>query len=387
MEIIIDFLLHSTVFVPLIIAGAIFFNTEKNNIAKKILCINLLNITFLFLGLLLFLKKHYSLYAYILPIHVASLMSLYPGFYFYVLKLTQPDIILKKLYKHFVPILIIIPQAILFYISIKQEHREAFLTQYRYNPNQDNLTLYILYFARIINIIVILIQAPLYTILTSQLLKQHKKQITEIFSNTETFELNSIGIINSIVFLAAIFSMIFYAVNPINAFGNNIVLILPLLLISVSLWALGIIGLRQKMPNYRAIEKESNVQVENKQNLIGVEINAEYTLYNNTTTYFKEHKPYLDPDLRIEMLIYPLNTNRTHLSSAINNGSGSNFNVFVNKYRVEETKTIIQKKKGNIAPKDIYCNVGFGSLRTMERNFKQFEGYSVKEYIQQCLQK
>jgi len=52
--------------------------------------------------------------------------------------------------------------------------------------------------------------------------------------------------------------------------------------------------------------------------------------------YVWEHKPYLNPGLRITDIIYPLKTNRTYLSAFINREYGFNFSQFINYCRLQE---------------------------------------------------
>lgn len=53
-------------------------------------------------------------------------------------------------------------------------------------------------------------------------------------------------------------------------------------------------------------------------------------------TYFRKHKPYLNPRLTLADLLDPLNTNRTMLSNFVNNTYGMNFNQYINYRRLKE---------------------------------------------------
>lgn len=78
-----------------------------------------------------------------------------------------------------------------------------------------------------------------------------------------------------------------------------------------------------------------------------------------------------DPDLTIVGLSTALGTNRTYLSQAIHQVSGSNFSDFINRYRIEHAvKLMKSQSKDKIVLKNIAIDSGCGSLSTFTRNFK-----------------
>lgn len=74
-------------------------------------------------------------------------------------------------------------------------------------------------------------------------------------------------------------------------------------------------------------------------------------------------------------------TNRTHLSNVINQFSVKNYNLFVNEYRVKESKRMIRQNASQLSYQYIAEAVGFGSVRSFERNFKNIEGICAGEFI------
>jgi YesN/AraC family two-component response regulator len=90
---------------------------------------------------------------------------------------------------------------------------------------------------------------------------------------------------------------------------------------------------------------------------------------------FTRKKLYIKPDLRITHLSEQLKTNRTYISKMINEEFHMNFNEFVNQYRVEEAKTLLQDPNHRFSTLDeIAEKSGFGSINSFSRIFKEKTG-------------
>ncbi len=367
------FLLFSPVYIPLVISLAIFFNAERKNYAKKTLAIVLFNISVLFFGLYFFLTGKYEFYSRILTLNVLSLLLVYPSIYIYIRQLIQQDYAIKKIAIHLIPAFFVVVQTIAYFTMLNDYEREMFVTVYRFNPEWNNPGLIFIFFCRIFNIAVLFFQIFYYGIKITYILKKYHATILNYFSNTEGISLNSIKILNFSLFIGSLASIAFYSINPVKVFGNYIVLLIPLAVISITIWLLGIIGLRQKMlpDNLTPAPQPVSSQPEapNKE------------LYGKLIAYFENEKPYLNPELKIDDLIGELGTNRTHLSNAININAGKNFNKFVNDFRIDFAKKYISENKNTCIKEDVAVKAGFGSIRTFERNFKETIGQSYSQYF------
>ncbi|MCS3102171.1 hypothetical protein NXW38_25100 [Bacteroides ovatus] len=56
--------------------------------------------------------------------------------------------------------------------------------------------------------------------------------------------------------------------------------------------------------------------------------------------YIYEHRPYLNPDLRITDLMQAFHTNRTYISRFINREYGMNFSRYINMLRLREMEAL-----------------------------------------------
>lgn len=84
--------------------------------------------------------------------------------------------------------------------------------------------------------------------------------------------------------------------------------------------------------------------------------------------YFKEYKPFLNPDFRITDLIEPFGVNRTYISRFVNTEYGMNFSRYVNRYRLQRLEVLMSLPSGKgKSLQDLLKLAGFGSYRSYMR--------------------
>ena len=96
----------------------------------------------------------------------------------------------------------------------------------------------------------------------------------------------------------------------------------------------------------------------------------------------QEEKSYQDPELSLTQLAKALQTNPSLVSMVINKGFSMNFNDWVNKYRLEEVKSLFEKgehKKQTLLSIAFEC--GFNSKATFNRAFKKATGLTPREWL------
>ncbi|MDD3038694.1 AraC family transcriptional regulator [Bacteroides sp.] len=91
---------------------------------------------------------------------------------------------------------------------------------------------------------------------------------------------------------------------------------------------------------------------------------------------------FLNKELSLELLARILDTNRSYLSSAVNSHSGSNFNQWLNDYRIQYILARIHTTNDLIHLAD---EAGFASLNSFYRNFKRCTGMTPNEYLKQAI--
>ncbi len=108
------------------------------------------------------------------------------------------------------------------------------------------------------------------------------------------------------------------------------------------------------------------------------DINTKQVL-ENLEILLHEEKIYLIEDLRLPDLAKALQLNRTQLSELLNSHFGMTFPQFINRFRIEEARRLLQTEhEKNIL--EIAFATGFGSKAAFSAEFKRATGKTASEY-------
>ncbi len=117
------------------------------------------------------------------------------------------------------------------------------------------------------------------------------------------------------------------------------------------------------------------------------EVQMQAALFTELREVFDKQKLYLDPELNLKTVIRILGTNKKYLYQAISENSNINFRAFINRYRVDEAKRLIEQKilmKDELDLSEIYAAAGFNSLVSFYRAFKLVTGLAPKNYADEA---
>jgi YesN/AraC family two-component response regulator len=105
-------------------------------------------------------------------------------------------------------------------------------------------------------------------------------------------------------------------------------------------------------------------------------------IYNEVLKLIEEEKVHLNhSDLSLKFMSKKLASNDAYISYAINHFAGVNFNKFINKYRIEEAKRLLElPENSNTSLELIVKNCGFSSSNTFYRVFKEATSMSPAKY-------
>jgi len=106
-------------------------------------------------------------------------------------------------------------------------------------------------------------------------------------------------------------------------------------------------------------------------------------LFGRICDAMESSRLYLDPELRMEDLIAICGSNRSYISSCINQITGLTFPAFVNSYRVHYAQMLLSEAGENTSIGDIALQCGYGSHSAFTRNFKKMTGISPSEWVSQ----
>lgn len=93
----------------------------------------------------------------------------------------------------------------------------------------------------------------------------------------------------------------------------------------------------------------------------------------------QEKNYYKTPKLTIDDLATELELPKARLSQLLNDNLGEGFSAYINKYRINEAKSLL-KEKDLFTVEAIGYEVGFGSRSSFFATFKQYTGMTPKEF-------
>ena len=120
------------------------------------------------------------------------------------------------------------------------------------------------------------------------------------------------------------------------------------------------------MSKYYASGLSKELSFEYKEKLI--------VLMNNKMVYLNEK--FSLNDLAIE-----LSASRHHTSQVINEHFGVSFYEFINKYRIEEAKSLLLEDKGKGSITEIVYKSGFSNKASFYNEFKKYTNLTPKKFI------
>ncbi len=101
--------------------------------------------------------------------------------------------------------------------------------------------------------------------------------------------------------------------------------------------------------------------------------------------YMLEEKPYLDSHYSIIQLSKEVGISSRELSKLLNQYLNQNFHDYINNFRVEEFKRLVQDSENSkFSILSISMDAGFRSKSTFNSAFKKFTGITPSQYSKKC---
>ncbi len=284
---------------------------------------------------------------------------------------------------------------IIFYLSIK------FYTNPNYKLNEKGgrflilpiIYLFILLYNlsstneifKIILVVLMIGNALLYTVLAYINIQKHQKNVESVISNKEPFDLHWI---KNIIYASVVATIIATLYNVFtNATALNLYMNLFFLAV-VYMIAYFSIKQREIYPQDLDIDEIVNTDnIENEQQKSKELLsNSELETLKEKLLYLIEtEKPYLDSELNLVKLADKLSLSTHQLSYVINNGFNENFFQFINKYKVQKAKELLNNPKyDNYTIVAIGFESGFNSKTAFNTTFKKMTSYTPTEYRKLC---
>jgi AraC-like DNA-binding protein len=215
--------------------------------------------------------------------------------------------------------------------------------------------------------VVISISGVFYVAWTAVLLRKHRHTIRDRFSDLHRVNLLWLQILTvgmgGVWFLA-----LFFHSEPLTMAGMVIFIFL-----------IGFFGVRQGTIFAQTTADES--EQKRKYPKSGLTEDAARTLHESLIRLMIEEAAYKKSDLSITDVAAKLGVHPNYLSQVINQRENKNFYDFVNTYRIEEFKRLLeQQKHQQFTLLSLAYDCGFNSKSSFNRYFKKATGKTPSEY-------
>lgn len=371
--------LLSPIYVTLFWAIIFLSQKKSDNVPRWILGVFLLLACLLYVSHSIFFSRLYLLYSFFESIYLYAILTLYPLFYTYILKVATVRIKVSQHIYHFVPGILFGLSTLTLTLILSPEQRIYYVKYILIETNLKGINFNTLPGIRgwnfLLSRIILIIQTIIYLILIMRLTNKHNKTINNYFSNTEGKKMNWVRNLSITAFTLSITAIIFALLGRSYFIHHNLSLLIPSVFFTTLFFLVGYHGNMQRQISERLYEPEDYSA---KKELI---YSFENDLKKRFLKLFETDKIHQLNDLRISTVCELLHSNRTYISKLINDEFGMNFNEFVNKYRVKEAKRLLlSQAHKRYTMEYIAQQAGFGSVASFTRVFKELEGVTPGKF-------
>ncbi|MFW6245850.1 MAG: helix-turn-helix domain-containing protein, partial [Tangfeifania sp.] len=354
----------------------------KKNRAKHFLGLFMVVAFFLYLSHTLFFKQQFDAYLVMDPVYMFASLAVYPMYYWYIRLLTvEPSINYRNLLL-LLPAFVFSVATVFVYMLMKDTEKMEYLNNFLLHRKPVSelsplvKTQGIVFF---LGRLVFAGQVIYCLVFGRKLVIHYNKRVANFYSNLEDKTIKWVKYLLYSLVATSLMSFVF------NVIGRSVFiefsgwLLLPSIIFSVLLFFIGFQGYIQNHSVVDLAEDEEQYS-EHK-----VENYNKKQLKKKLIDLFLKEKPYKNSDLKITQISSRLQTNRTYISQLINNEFECSFSEFVNGYRILEAKRMLASddfKKYSL--NYISEEVGFGSLNTFIRVFKDATGVTPGRYRNEC---
>lgn len=306
----------------------------------------------------------YSVYN--VPLLSSAFLLFNPAFYLYIKSLTNRRFVVG--WKHLLHLIPFITFEVFAYIL-----KEPFTLKEFFDTDK---TLWFRY-AFTISTFISLIG---YNITSILMVHRHRMSLKDEFSTIERYK--KLGWLRFVVVAYNIFCAAAVVIGSIVILSNRFYGLPVLFIYSAMLlttYILSFYGLRQRMI-YRTVYPDHEEVPAERYSRSSLTKKHKEAIKSKLLEHFSNEKPYMNPDLSMQMLSDAIKVPKHQITEVLNTDIGRNFFQFVNEYRVEAVKRLLEQKNHPWSIEAIGYECGFNSKSTFFSVFKTFTGKTPFQY-------
>ncbi len=375
-----DFSIYMPTYISLTWAFILMLSSRKNK-AKYMLGFFMLAVFMVFISFVVYFNH---LKNSLLPfdlLFVFGSLSIFPLYYLYIKLLTVKSEIDYSDLKHFIPAGAMLLAVAVVYVIMPPEMRKLYVHNYLYGVGEfKNAPLLIQIQTGLQYMLQLLyfLQMIFSYFKIKKQVSEYNERIANFYSNIENKTLEWPKIILYTFAATSVFTIITSFLGRSFFDKSPALLMVVCASYGVFLFVLGYLGYLQTH-TIKNLETE-NIALAACENttfsnpvLLAASANKNFKI--KLETLFIDEKIYKNPELKISDVACTLKSNRSYISAFINSEYGCSFSTYVNKYRMEEAVAVLtDPQNNNYSLEHIASLVGFGSLHSFIRVFKEIKG-------------
>jgi len=353
-----NFLTLLVLFQLFFISFFLFFSKKGRKLSNYLLAFFFLSLAFGLLDYYLLITEFYeekSQYALILN----SLVVFHvPLLLLYTQSLTAPKFSLRYIHLlHALPFVIIMILLVVFYYSQSPEKQQWVLEDVKAGKNLSTILISVFGF----------IYELAYLVAIKITIKHYRRTIVEQFSNIDKINLNWLN-----------FLVNFFIISVLASTFGNVLRHSQIIRLDQGAIALGLIGLLFFINSVLLNGLHQNeIFLGASRNAVTSTVESEEneSLLQKLREHLSKNKPFLEPELTLNLLAEQMQISPRQLSTLINMELGKSFFDLINSYRIEEAKRILRESQDTkLTVLEVMYEVGFSSKSSFNTAFKKYTG-------------
>ena len=375
-----DLIIYTPMYVTLFWALVLLLSKHSNNNTKQFLGVFMIVAFIIYLSHAVFFKKHNDIFIYFDPIYNLASLAVFPLYYWYIKLLTSETHINYKNLRLLIPAFVSGVALLIIYLLMSPQEHVSYVDGFLFKKSIDNVESVLIQIQKgiyLLSRLVFIIQIIVFLILGSRLVKKYNWRISNFYSNLENRTIIWVKMLFISFIVTSVMSIGFNIIGRTVFFDSTFLLIIPSVIFSALLF---IIGFQGHLQNYTVVDLNKDEKVHPE---LDIKNYNKKLLKDKLLRLFEDDTIYRDSNLKMTQVSELLQTNRTYISNLINNEFSCSFSEFVNNYRINEAKKfLIDDSFHNYSLNYISEEVGFGSLNTFIRVFKELEKMPPGKYRQ-----
>lgn len=355
--------------------NAVFHFTINRSRSRILLMVFMAVATGLYVGHFVFLNHMTAVMPFFDTIYAFANLAVYPLFYLFILSLTSP---LSRLRRHsllLIPAIVVGVIVGVLYLLMSPTECQEYVQRGSYHEdflNASGLPL-LMGYVRLVAKFIFAIEVVYVLVAGTRSIKSYQQMLTSYYADTEDKDLTPIQWFMYLFAVCSLLSSVFNIIGR-EMFAESSLVIIPSLLFSSLLFALGFFGIHQENV-IEVIEREdaSSPVSHDEQS----KANVRTDLADRVEEVVTHKQLYLQPNLKVSDLARELCTNRFYVSQAINDRMGVSFSDYINQKRIQYAVQLM-KEHPEMPIIEISAQAGYTSDKSFFRNFKKITGHTPK---------